>query len=151
MRRLPSSYAYLASALLIALPLGSVGAQTGSGVIATTNLKVGDPYNGPTIVFAATPDVRVIPSTRIHYILNSDYAMFRSGGHWYYRYDGCWYQGASYKGPFKYVHATAVPRGVRTVSTQSRHNWTQATFTDASATKARVKSRHTSRTTTYSR
>jgi hypothetical protein len=151
MRRLRSSFATLAFALLIGLPLGSAGAEAGSGAIAMTTLEVGDPYNGPTIAFATTPDVRVIPGTRISYIRNSDYAMFRSGGHWYYLYDGCWYQGANYKGPFKYVHATAVPPGVRTVSTQSRRSWTKATFTDASASKARVKSRHTRRTASHSK
>jgi len=155
MKRHPALYASLASALLIGLPLGGVGAQTGSRNegMATETLKVGDPYNGPAIAFASTPEVVAIPGTRIYTIRNSDYDMYRSGGRWYYRYDGCWYQGASYKGPFKFV--TAVPRGVRAVSTRYPQGWVTASrrnptgARNASFSKARLKSRHPRRTTVY--
>ena len=145
MNRRATLHASLAFAVLIGLPLARAGAEPHSGVIATAPLQVGDPYNGPTLVFSSTPDVAVIPGTRIAYIRSSNYDMFRSGRRWYYRYDGCWYQAASYNGPFKFVKAAAVPRGVQTVSARHRHEG--ATIRDASA--SRVKIRHVRRTRRY--
>jgi len=232
MRRRPIFYAYLASALLIGLPLWGASAQTGSGSTSgsggtqggtgttgtrqngttgtsgtrsgttgtrssgsgymngngtgtgtdmngsygqpgvtgngvtgtgTGRMRVGDPYNGPAVNFSTTPDIAVIPGTQISYIRNGDYDMYRSGTDWYYRYDGKWYRGTSYSGPFTYVTTTSVPRGIRTVPAKYRHHWTSASSTssgtsvsgtrsrNASASKARVKSRHKTRTTSYSK
>jgi len=133
---------------------------TGTG---TGSMRVGDPYNGPAVNFSGTPDIAVIPGTQLSYIRNGDYDMYRSGTDWYYRYDGKWYRGSSYNGPFTYVTTTSVPRGIRTVPAKYRHHWTSASSTssrtsvsgtrsrNASASKARVKSRHKTRTTSYSK
>jgi len=139
MRRRAIFYANLASALLIGLPLG-VRAQTGSGNTngttgsgysgtTTTNdgtgaVRVGDPYSGPEITFTTTPDIVVIPGTRVYYIRNSDYDMYRTGTDWYFRSDGRWYRGTSYNGPFTYVSTSSVPRTIRTVPARYRHHWT---------------------------
>jgi hypothetical protein len=65
-----------------------------AGASATTsisvNLQVGEPYRGPSIVFRHEPEIVVVPETRVYYVRNCDYDLYRYGSYWYYCYDGGW-------------------------------------------------------------
>src|SRR5712672_215851 len=153
-------------------PTGAAGTHTGAtgthtdatgvhaSATATGTLHVGDPYDGPAIVISGTPDIVAVPGTKVYYINNSDYDMYRVGSDWYYRYDGKWYRGTNYNGPYAYVTATAVPRSVRTVPVKYRHHWSTTTSTTETSMStggaggtpsARVHSSRKTRTAGYSK
>jgi hypothetical protein len=87
------------------------------------NLRIGDPYRGPRVVFEDEPDVVVVPGTRVYYIRDYDYDMYRYGSYWYYNYGGAWYRARRYNGPFVYVGYNSVPRPVAYVPARYRRHW----------------------------
>jgi hypothetical protein len=83
----------------------------------TTTVTAGQPYSGPAISFTTTPVIAVIPGTQVSYIRNSDYDMYRVGTDWYMNYNGTWYRGTSYSGPFITVETTTVPHSIMVIPT----------------------------------
>src|SRR5256885_12313673 len=49
------------------------------------------------------------PGSRVYYVRDYDYDLYRYGGMWYYNYDGGWYRARRYNGPFAYVGYRSVP------------------------------------------
>jgi len=87
------------------------------------SLRIGDPYPGPSLAFVQQPDIVVIPGTRVYYIDDYDYDLYRYGNYWYYYYDGGWYRSVDYDGPFYFISYVSVPYSIRYVPVRYRHHW----------------------------
>ena len=87
------------------------------------SLRIGDPYPGPRLAFVEQPDIVVIPGTRVYYIDDYDYDIYRYGSYWYYCYDGGWYRSVDYDGPFFFISYESVPYSIRYVPVRYRHHW----------------------------
>lgn len=112
----------LGLAFAVAFVTAAAPAQAGSSV--SVNLRIGDPYRGAQIAFTNDPDIEVVPDTRVYYIRNYDYDMFRYGRFWYVcNDDGMWFRGRAYRGPFFHVGLTTVPRAVVMVPDRYRGHW----------------------------
>jgi hypothetical protein len=107
--------------LSLALPVSKAGAAD-----VSINLRIGDPYRGPRLMFRSEPEVVIVPGTRVYYVRNYDYDIYRYGSYWYYTYDGAWYRARRYNGPFVYVGYNSVPRSVTYVPTRYRRHWRNA-------------------------
>lgn len=94
-----------------------------SAASVSISLRIGDPYRGPRLAFASRPDIVVIPGTRVYYVDDYDYDLYRYGGYWYYYYEGGWYRSADYDGPFYFISYVSVPTSIRYVPTRYRHHW----------------------------
>lgn len=119
MKRLPLWIACLG----LTMTFASLASTAGAGTSVSINLRIGDPYRGPNLVFAHEPDIVVVPETRVYYVRNCDYDLYRYGSYWYYSYDGGWYRARSHRGPFVYVSYRSVPRAVYTVPVKYRRHW----------------------------
>jgi hypothetical protein len=111
----------LGLALAVVLAGAATPAQAGTSV--SVNLRVGDPYPGGQLVFAHNPDIEMIPESRVYYIRDSDYDVFRYGRFWYLCDDGVWFRGRTYRGPFLHVSFSTVPRSVVLVPETYRRHW----------------------------
>src|SRR5882672_3970922 len=119
MSRLSLFLAYLVMTLSLVLPVGKASARTDVSV----DLRIGDPYRGPSLAFRSQPDIVVVPDTRVYYVRDYDYDLYRYGSYWYYNYDGGWYRARRYSGPFIYVGYNSVPRAVTYVPMRYRRHW----------------------------
>ena len=90
------------------------------------DLHIGQPYHGPRLVFEREPDVVLVPGTRVYYVRDYDYDLYRYGSYWYYNYDGGWYRARRYNGPFTYVGYRGVPQAVSYVPVRYRRHWREA-------------------------
>ena len=122
MKRMSLWMAYLIVAVALLMPASKVSARTDVSI----NLRLGDPYRGPRLVFQDEPDVVIIPGTRVYYVRDYDYDLYRYGSYWYYNYDGGWYRARRYNGPFVYVGYTSVPHAVTYVPVRYRRHWRDA-------------------------
>jgi len=105
--------------LSLALSASKASAHTDVSI----NLRLGDPYRGPQLVFQSEPDIVVVPGTRVYYVRDYDYDIYRYGSYWYYNYDGGWYRSRRYDGHFTYVGPREVPRSVVYVPVRYRRHW----------------------------
>jgi hypothetical protein len=64
-----------------------------------------------------------VPDTRVYYVRDYDYDVYRYGSYWYFIDDGRWFRARSYRGPFVYVHETSVPRAIVQVPVRYRRHW----------------------------
>ncbi|TMQ54066.1 MAG: hypothetical protein E6K77_07405 [Candidatus Eisenbacteria bacterium] len=119
MKRLSSWTACLAFVFALSSLTSSASARTSVSV----DLHFGDRYRGPDVVFYDEPDVVVVPGTRVYYVRDYDYDMYRCGRFWYYNYDGGWYRARNYRGPWIYVGYRSVPRDVGYVPYRYRRHW----------------------------
>ena len=69
----------------------------------------GPPPPPPPVVFRREPDVILIPSTRVYYVPELKYDLFRYGKHWYINNGGNWYRARGYGGPYTYLEFDHVP------------------------------------------
>lgn len=96
-------------------------AQAGTSV--GVHIQIGDPYRGGSLVFHKEPDLVVVPQTRVYYVRDYDYDVYRYGSYWYFIDDGYWYRARTYRGPFVHISASSVPRSVRYVPVKYRRHW----------------------------
>lgn len=122
MSRLSLGMACLVMTFSLAMPVAKANAHTDVSV----DLHIGAPYHGPRLVFEDEPDVVVVPGTRVYYVRDYDYDLYRYGSYWYYNYDGGWYRARRYNGPFTYVGYRAVPHAVSYVPVRYRRHWRDA-------------------------
>jgi hypothetical protein len=90
------------------------------------NLRVGDPYRGPRLVFQSEPTVVLVPGSRVYYVRDYDYDVYRYGSYWYYNYDGGWYRARRYGGPYAYIGYQSVPHSVAYVPVKYRRHWRES-------------------------
>ena len=110
-------------AALLGVTLGLMPPAARAATSVGVNIQVGDPYRGGEVVFVREPDVVVIPATRVYYVPDYDYDVYRYGSYWYFIDDGFWYRARSYRGPFVHVTFNSVPRAIRTVPVNYRRHW----------------------------
>lgn len=122
MRRFSLGMSCFLMTLALLLPVGRANAHTDVSV----SLRIGEPYHGPRLVFEDEPDIVIVPGTRVYYVRDYDYDLYRYGSYWYYNYDGGWYRARRYNGPFTYVGYRAVPRAVAYVPVRYRRHWRDA-------------------------
>jgi hypothetical protein len=63
----------------------------------------------PPVVFRQEPEVILVPSTRVYYVPDLKYDLFRYGRHWYINSGGHWYRARGYSGPYEYLENERVP------------------------------------------
>jgi hypothetical protein len=95
-----------------------------AGTSVDFRISVGDRYRGATIEYRSEPDVVLVPRTKVYYVREQDYDVYRYGRYWYFIEEGRWYRASSWRGPFIYVRTATVPRSVRGVPVKYRRNWT---------------------------
>src|SRR5712672_1614183 len=122
MSRLSLRIAFLVTALALLSPASRASARTNVSI----DLHIGDAYRGPRLVFQREPDVVIVPGTRVYYVRDYDYDLYRYGSFWYYNYDGGWYRARRYSGPFTYVGYRSIPSAVTYVPTRYRRHWRDA-------------------------
>jgi hypothetical protein len=122
MGRLSLWIAFLVTALALVSPASRASARTSVSI----DLHIGDAYRGPRLMFQHEPDVVIVPGTRVYYVRDYDYDLYRYGSFWYYNYDGGWYRARRYNGPFTYVGYRSVPSAVTYVPTRYRRHWRDA-------------------------
>ncbi len=90
---------------------------------ASFTLRIGDRYRGPNLGFYDRPAMVRVPRSRVFYVQDSDYDVYRYANYWYMNYNGDWYRASSYRGPWVFVGYRSVPRQVYMVPTQYRRSW----------------------------
>jgi hypothetical protein len=97
------------SILLIsgALLLGIIGFSAPG--FAGVNFNIGINLPLPALVVPAQPPVVLIPGTYAYYVPNVDVDILFYHGGWYRPYDGRWYRGRSFNGPWVYLAPARVP------------------------------------------
>ena len=131
-----SLYAFAAAALVAATL--SMPAQAATDI----RVSIGDRYQGATLNFRSQPRVVVIPDTRVYYVQNYDYDLYRCDGSWYYVDDGYWYRAPSWRGPFVQVRVSSVPRTLIMVPMRYRHNWRGVSYDNTSYYRSRDQFHH---------
>lgn len=69
----------------------------------------GAPPPPPPVVFRREPEVILIPKTRVYFVPDQKYDLFRYGRHWYINNGGHWYRARAYTGPFTPLSYERVP------------------------------------------
>jgi hypothetical protein len=69
----------------------------------------------PAVEFKKEPEVILIPQSRVYYVPDLKYDLFRYGRYWYINNEGNWYRARSYRGPFDDVGFSRVPRSIAEV------------------------------------
>jgi hypothetical protein len=90
--------AFACAALLIAL-----AGPAAAGV--NINVGIGIPIPVPVVVAPAPPPVVVVPGTPLYYAPGMNVDVFFYGGWWWTPYQGYWFRGPAYNGPWAYVQA----------------------------------------------
>lgn len=112
--------------LVLAVAFAGAATPAQAGTSVSVNLRIGEPYPGGQLVFAHDPDVEMIPDSRVYYIRDSDYDLFRYGKYWYLCDDGVWFRGRTVRGPFLHVGFSTVPRSVVLVPETYRRHWRES-------------------------
>jgi len=111
MRR--SSILTLFAALAVAWTISAATATTaGANVMLNVGVHVGDPPPPPAFVIDSEPEVILVPSTRVYYVPQTDFDLYRYGRYWYINRGGWWYRAAGYRGPFGYIAYDRVPASI---------------------------------------
>ena len=132
-----SLYAFAAAAMLAAT-------ITTTAQAADIRVRIGD-RSGASITFRSEPRVVVIPNTRVYYVRDHDYDLYRYGSYWYYVDDGYWYRATSWRGPFVQVRVSSVPRTVYTVPVRYRRHWRNASYDNVNYYRSRDRYRYRDR------
>jgi hypothetical protein len=124
MRRLSLWITCLGLFLALGAPLPNAWARTSVSI----GLSIGDRYRGPDLYFHNEPRVILVPRTRVYYIADYDYDIYRYGRFWYYNYDGAWYRSRSYRGPWIFVGYRSVPQEISYVPRRYRRHWSNFSY-----------------------
>ena len=76
----------------------------------------------PTVIFEDEPAVVLVPSSRVYYVPDLDYDLYRYGRSWYINRGGHWYRASGYRGPFVYIGYDRVPTVVLHVPPKYRRH-----------------------------
>ena len=112
--------------LLIAAAFSTLALATfhaPSMAATSVSISIGDPYRGAALRFRSEPQVVMVPQTRVYYVRDYGYDVYRYGSYWYFIDDGRWYRARNYRGPFLYIHTSTVPRAIVQVPVRYRRHW----------------------------
>jgi hypothetical protein len=113
----------ITAAAVVSLGVAAVPAPANAATSIGVAINVGDPYRGAALRFRSEPEVVLVPSTRVYYVDDYDYDLYRYGSSWYFVEDGRWYRARSYRGPFTHIRVASVPRSIVTVPVKYRRHW----------------------------
>ncbi len=82
------------------------------------SVRIGPP---PMYRIAAPPSMVVIPGTYVYVVPDIDADIFFCAGTWYRLYQGHWFSGRGYGGPWIYVPDPRVPRALLELPPDYRH------------------------------
>ena len=77
---------------------------------AEVNVNIGVFAPPPVYRAPAPPPVIVIPGTYVYRVPDIEVEILFYHGYWYRPYEGRWYRGSSYNGPWAYIAPPRVPR-----------------------------------------
>lgn len=101
---------YLVSGIMSLITLLAIGLSTPANSIAgDVDFYFGIGIGIPPVRVVEPPPVFLIPQTPVYYTPYFETPIFFYAGYWYRLFDGCWYRGVSYSGPWHYIHYTYVP------------------------------------------
>lgn len=101
---------------------GTQATSAGASVMLNVGVHTGDPPPPPAYVFDDEPEVILVPSTRVYYVPETDFDLYRYGRYWYINRDGWWYRSAGYRGPFGYIGYDRVPASVVNIPPKYRRH-----------------------------
>ncbi len=119
MKRLSMWIACLGLILMSGVAVQNAHARTSVSI----GLNFGDRYDGPDLYWRGEPRLVVIPGTRVYYVSDYDYDVYRYGRYCYYNAGGAWYRSRSYRGPWIYVGYRAVPQQISYIPYRYRRHW----------------------------
>ena len=90
---------------------------------------VGNAPLPPRVVFREAPRMRTDPRSGVRFLADDPgYDMFRYSSWYYISSNGYWYRSPGYRGPFRALDATRVPREVLDVPAEYWHHRPQASL-----------------------
>jgi hypothetical protein len=98
--------------LLLLLVMALVAGMTGFASQSDARVSVGVGINLPAYRFGAAPSLVVIPGTYAYFAPEADVDIVFYSGYWYRPYEGRWYRGRGYNGPWGVVAPARIPRAL---------------------------------------
>jgi len=97
------------TAALAAATTMTLATASHAGTSLNVDLHIGDAPPPPRYVFEDEPEVILVPSTRVYYVPEREFDLYRYGRFWYINRGGWWYRASTYRGPFGYIAYDRVP------------------------------------------
>ena len=94
---------------------------TGFSSQGSAGVSVGVGINIPVFTFAAPPPMVVIPGTYAYFAPEADVDIVFYQGFWYRPYEGRWFRGRGYNGPWGVIGPAGVPRVLIDLPPDFRH------------------------------
>jgi hypothetical protein len=94
---------------------------TGFSSQGNAGVSVGVGINIPVFTFAAPPPMVVIPGTYAYFAPEADVDIVFYQGFWYRPYEGRWFRGRGYNGPWGVIGPAGVPRVLIDLPPDFRH------------------------------
>lgn len=113
----------ITAAAFASLSLATFHATSMAATSVGVSINIGDPYRGAALHFRSEPQVVMVPESRVYYVRDYGYDVYRYGSYWYFIDDGRWYRARTYRGPFLYIHTSTVPRSIVMVPVRYRRHW----------------------------
>jgi len=101
---------------------GTLATTARASVMLNVGVRFGEAPPPPAYVFDSEPEVILVPSTRVYYVPETDFDLYRYGRYWYINRDGWWYRSAGYRGPFDYIGYDRVPASVINIPPKYRRH-----------------------------
>jgi hypothetical protein len=86
----------------------------------SVNIHIGEP---PPVVVAAPPTMVLMPEPEMYVAVGVPYDIYFVSGHYYYLYEGHWFWGPRYGGPWTYVAVEKLPPGLRRYKVKQLHEF----------------------------
>ena len=99
----------LSVALAAATTMTLMAASRAHAVSLDVHVHAGDAPPPPAYVFDSEPEMILVPSTRVYYVPEREFDLYRYGRFWYINRGGWWYRASTYRGPFGYIEYDRVP------------------------------------------
>ena len=97
------------------LAVGATGLPITGAVAGDVNvgINIGVPPPPPPIVFAALPQLVVIPGSPVYYAPGASVNFFFHSGRYYTFHDGAWFFATKHHGPWAFIKPAHVPAASR--------------------------------------
>ena len=123
MRRFLIACPLLALALALTAPATPAAAATNVSI----GINLGNAPPPPVVVWRHEPRMVLVPGSTVYYYAGDcDYDYFQYGMYYYAYHDDCWYRARYWRGPFRAIHTSYVPRAFYRLHDRGyhwRHPW----------------------------
>lgn len=99
----------------------AAGLTMASDSEAGVNVNIGINLAPPAYVIHEPPPVAVIPGSYVYFVPGIQLDILFYHGYWYRPYEGHWYKGKSYNGPWNHVSARKIPSVILHLPPDYRH------------------------------